>query len=245
MPKKVRVGLHQIKMTRNRKISHSIKRIGLALFVPCALLGGLFACTNNPFNPAAKLRIISVGSSDANATSTSNTGQPIGITQTFTVTGELTTVKYTFAEPLITYENKPLLPRVNFTKTIVSYTLAGGLNVPPREFQINANSKAPLITGGATTTAPVSEQLLLKILSTNSDILATVYPADSVNRITEGKADIILVGKDDNGYTVTLEVAVPLIFSSTGSVPTTPLPTPTPATVSGSSPSPSASPSRG
>jgi hypothetical protein len=184
------------------------------------------ACSsiNNPIHPAAEVRIV-----DVKPVPGTIAGAQIGIRQSTTTVDGNNAILYTYTEPIVTVENKPLLPRVNFYKFQIEYRLGDGTNLPAKEFPLNKTMSA---TG-------LSLDIQFSVLSVDNDLRGVVYPGNRAPRVGDGMAYLKLFGKDDNGYEVVLNTTFPLSFESVVFSESTEIPLPIPSV----SPSPGASPS--
>ena len=227
------------------------KQIGLRNFknkLLITLLAGslltLNACSDvsfqNPFNPSAQLRVVKVeserGGNDSNLLGRVGIFQQITqstVTDTSgptTTTG--TTATYTYSNPTITLQNLIGLPGVTFNKGIVRYKLSGA-ELPLKEFPINltvgVQQQANLAIGGTAFTPP--EDITIPMLSIDDDVKTVVFPGNSLPKITEGLAELLLIGKDFNGNEIKLEVPIPLRFASNQAVNASLTPNPTPTAI--------------
>jgi len=203
------------------------------LVLSSLLLAAGVACTsiNNPFVPAAELTITEVkagGSAGASAA----TGSLIGIRQSIAQVDGIPAILYTYTEPVITVENKPLLPRVRFYKFQIEYTLADGTVLPVKEYPINRS----------TTAAALNLDIQFDVLSVDTDLRSVVYPGNRAPRVSDGNAKLTLYGKDLNGYEHTIATHFSLKFESLAFSENSEIPVPVPSVSPSPNPNPTASP---
>lgn len=199
------------------------------LVLSALLLGAGVACTsiNNPFVPAAELSVVEVKAGGT----TGQAGSLIGIRQSLTQVDGVSAILYTYTEPVVTIENKPLLPRVHFYKFQIEYQLADGTVLPVKEYPLSKSS----------TNAALLLDIQFQVLSVDTDLRNVVYPGNRAPRVSDGTAKLKLFGKDVNGYEHTLSTNFSLkfeslVFSENSEIP---VPVPSVSPVS-SSPSPAA-----
>ncbi|MGV3523352.1 MAG: hypothetical protein ACO1RX_03970 [Candidatus Sericytochromatia bacterium] len=181
-----------------------------------ALITSLVACTsiNNPFNPRSEVRVLDVLSSEE--------GRFVGIRQQARREGEQTFLEYLYSEPVVQLENRDGFPLVDFKRFSVKVSLSDGTVLPTKEYPISKG----MVDGEVL-------EIQFPILSGDRDIQSVVFPGDNAPRVTDGFAEIVLYGRDQNGYDVNIPLSVPVSFESTvySTSPTpasTPAPTPTP-----------------
>lgn len=183
------------------------------------MVAPMYACSstviNNPFLPKAELTITGV----SGAGSGSSGGA--GIYQTFQTQGDFLSAKYKFADPTITLENKPGLPRVIFKQIIVQHTIG--------------DKKLPPVTYPVTITIPQGGKFTgtIPVFSSSNEIIYAVFPNDSFASITSGFSEATLLGLDDNGYVVAVKFSTSSHFETDASgykvvVVASPSPKPTP-----------------
>lgn len=181
---------------------------------------GMSACTSDgkfqpPWNPRAEMRVLDIASSE--------TGRFVGIRQSAEDQGAVRVLVYTYVEPVVKFEVLAGFPNVNFTKFSSRITLADGTILPTKEYPL---SKGTSQAGEFSVQFP--------IMGSDRDLQNVVFPGNNAPRVRDGKASIILYGKDLNGYSIELPFTVSLSFESTvfsdsplpPSAVTTPTPTP-------------------
>lgn len=165
------------------------------------MVAPMYACSstviNNPFLPKAELTITDVSGS-------SGTGGA-GIYQTFQTQGDFVSAKYKFADPTISLENKPGLPRVIFKQIIVQHTIG--------------DKKLPPVTYPVTITVPQGGKFsgTIPVFSSSNEIIYAVFPNDSFASITSGFSEATLLGLDDNGYVVAVKFSTSAHFETDAS----------------------------
>ncbi len=201
------------------------------LVLSALLLGAGVACSsiNNPFVPAAELSIAEVKAGGAAA---GQTGSLIGIRQSISQVDGVPAILYTYTEPVVTLENKPLLPRVNFYKFQIEYRLADGTVLPVKEYPLNKSMLANAL----------SVDIQFNVLSIDTDLRGVVYPGNRAPRVSDGTAKLKIFGKDTNGYEHTLNADFSLKFESLAFSENSEIPVPAPTASPGASPVPTASP---
>ena len=150
-------------------------------------------CSNNPFYPKAEAVITNISSADDK--------KGAGIEQKYSAkTKDLIRADYTYYNPKIKLENRKGLPRIIFDKAYVIYNI-DGIETPLKTVKLTIT-----VMGGSTFEGT------LPILDSDSDLRNIVYPGDSPAKVTEGSAEIVLSGKDDNGYNIETGFYTPLKF---------------------------------
>jgi hypothetical protein len=194
------------------------------LVLSALLLGAGAACShiNNPFVPAAELSVAEVKAGGAAA---GQTGSLIGIRQSVTQVDGVPAILYTYTEPVVTIENKPLLPRVHFYKFQIEYQLADGTVLPVKEYPLSKS----------TADAALLLEIQFQVLSVDTDLRNVVYPGNRAPRVSDGTAKLKLFGKDANGYEHTLNTNFSIKFESLVFSDNSEIPVPVPSV----SPSPS------
>lgn len=199
-------------LTRHKLILAGVSALFLGLAVP--------ACTNNPFNPSAELRILDVKSTLASE------GRFVGIRQSASTENGNSFILYTYADPVVTLENRDGLPSVDFKSFTVKISLSDGTTLPLKEYPLSQATVA-----GETT------EVKFPILSIDTDVRNVVYPGNNAPRVADGSAEVNLKGIDTNGNDVTVDFSVPLRFESLifsdGVTPAEPSPTPSPSSTTG------------
>lgn len=203
------------------------------LVLSSLLLSVGVACSsiNNPFIPAAELSITDVKAA-AGAGVAATPGALIGIRQSITQVDGTPAILYTYTEPVITIENKPLLPRVNFYKFQIEYQLADGTVLPVKEYPLSKSTLENALT----------LDIQFNVLSVDTDLRGVVYPGNRAPRVSDGTAKIKLFGKDRNGYEHTLNASFSLKFESLAFSENSEIPVPAPTATPGTAPAPTASP---
>lgn len=162
------------------------------------LLGGtISACTNNPFNPSADMRVMEVKSS------LSGEGRFIGIRQSASTEKGVSFTLYTYSDPVVILKNRDGLPSVDFKSFTVKVTLSDGTIMPLKEYPL---SKASVDAANL--------EIQFPILSIDTDIRNVVYPGNNAPRVGDGFADVALKGTDTNGNPIRIDFSVPLRFES-------------------------------
>lgn len=163
---------------------------GLALGIVLA------GCSNNPFYPHADVIITKISSLDEK--------KGAGIEQKFSTTSTkgMIRVEYTYSNPIVKLENRKGLPRVIFNKAISVYNIEG-TTLPQKETTLTIT----LLAGG-------TFEGTIPILDNDADLRNAVFPGDSPVKMSQGSAEITLVGKDDNGWEIKTSFFSNLKFTS-------------------------------
>ncbi|PIQ24753.1 hypothetical protein COW36_23550 [bacterium (Candidatus Blackallbacteria) CG17_big_fil_post_rev_8_21_14_2_50_48_46] len=195
--------------------------IKLSFLSSFVLLTGV-ACSslNNPFHPWAELRI-----TDVAAGTQQSSGSFVGIRQSSSVVDGIPAIVYTYTEPTLKIENKPALPRVDFKKFKVEYLLADGTSLPIKEYPLSQ-----------TLPASGTVDIQIKIMSVDTDLRSVVYPGNRAPRVTDGTAYVELIGKDFNGYDISVKTSFPLRFESLLFSDNSQIPVPAPSTTPSAAP---------
>jgi hypothetical protein len=201
------------------------------LVLSALLLSAGVACSsiNNPFVPAAELSVVEV---KAGTAASGQTGSLIGIRQSVSQVDGVPAILYTYTEPVVTVENKPLLPRVHFYKFQIEYQLADGTVLPVKEYPLSKS----------TANAALLLDIQFQVLSVDTDLRSVVYPGNRAPRVTDGTAKLKIFGKDINGYEHTLSTNFSIKFESLVFNENSEIPVPAPTASPGASPTPAASP---
>jgi hypothetical protein len=154
----------------------------------------------NPFVPRAELRILDVNSSEE--------GRFVGIRQSSQQEGLNTFIVYTYAEPIVRIEARAGFPVVNFKRFTSRVTLSDGTVIPTKEYPLSIGMLS------SATDATIISEVRFPILSADRDIQNVVYPGNNAPRVLDGRAEIVLYGRDANGYDVQIPLSVPLAFES-------------------------------
>ncbi|MBF2053551.1 MAG: hypothetical protein IGS03_08815 [Candidatus Sericytochromatia bacterium] len=157
----------------------------------------LTACSNNPFNPAAELRIMDVRST------LSGEGRFAGIRQSAERQGENSFILYSYSDPVVMIENRDGLPPVDFKRFTAQITLSDGTRLPLKEYPLSKGMQE----GGQT-------EIQFPILSADTDIRNVVYPGNNAPRVQDGTAEVTLYGTDLNGHNVQVSFTTALRFES-------------------------------
>jgi len=185
-------------MDRVSKITPKTTKLLTVLAASCLIsLPLLSACTNNPFNPAAELRIMDVRSS------LSGEGRFAGIRQSAETSGGNSFTLYTYSDPVIKIQNREGLPPVNFTRFTSRITLADGTRLPLKEVPLSKG----MLEGEEV-------EIQFPILSADTDIRNVVYPGNNAPRVQDGIVDVTLYGRDLNGHDVNVSFTTTLRFES-------------------------------
>ncbi len=200
------------------------------LVLSALLLGAGTACStiNNPFVPAAELSVVEVKAGAA----AGQTGSLIGIRQSVSQVEGVPAILYTYTEPVVTIENKPLLPRVRFYKFQIEYQLADGTVLPVKEYPLSRS----------TADSALLLDIQFQVLSIDTDLRSVVYPGNRAPRVSDGTAKLKIFGKDVNGYEHTLSTNFSIKFESLVFSENSEIPVPAPTVSPGASPTPAASP---
>lgn len=164
-----------------------------------ALLGIslLAGCSNNPFNPAAELRVMDVRST------LSEEGRFAGIRQSSEKEGEQSYILYTYSDPVVLLENREGLPSVNFNRFTSRISLSDGTRLPLKEYPLSKG----MLDGEQT-------EIQFPILSADTDVRNVVYPGNNAPRVQDGVAEVTLYGTDLNGHKIELSFSTSLRFES-------------------------------
>lgn len=167
-----------------------------AVAFACLSLGTLVACDNNPFFPKAEPRIVDVKSSQA--------GRFVGIRQSLSSENGNKFVLYTYSEPVVTIDQDPGYPLVNFKRFSARITLADGTVLPTKEFPLSKG----MVEGAQTL------EMQFPIMGVDSDLQNVVYAGNNAPRVRDGVADVTVYGTDLNGNNIEVSFSVPLRFES-------------------------------
>lgn len=202
-----------------RKLYRALRNhsVVLTCLAAATLLTSLVACAsiNNPFNPRSEVRVLDVLSSEE--------GRFVGIRQQARREGEQVFLEYLYAEPVVQLENREGLPLVDFQRFSVKVALSDGTVLPTKDYPLSKGMVAGEVL-----------EIQFPILGGDRDIQNVVFAGDNAPRVSDGRAELVLYGRDTNGHDISLPLSIPLSFESTvySTSPTpasTPSPTPTPA----------------
>lgn len=184
------------------------KRSG-RLFAALLSTALLAACSNNPFNPAAEPRIVSIRASQVyNSLPIGYSGIVQSGTRDIFRGDRILSISYAYADPVVTVSNRQELPPIDFSYFTVDVILSDGSVLPTKRYPINLS-----MLQGESTASEID--IPLPILSANEDLLNVVYPGNNVPRVRDGRAKVKIYGKDLNSHESQVELEIPLMFIST------------------------------
>jgi len=166
-------------------------------------------------------------------------GRFIGIRQSAETQGTQSFIIYTYSEPVVKIQVLDGFPAVNFNRFTANITLADGTVMPQKDYPLSKGTGQNLapVPGQPVVALPPQElDIQFPILSSDRDLQSVVFPGNNAPRVRDGRAEIVLFGKDLNGNDIQVPLSVPLAFESTVFSDSITPPTAAP------SPSPNASP---